>query len=105
MRTSVSIRKRFTSSRHRWIRHSLLEACQQSLCAREMRAVVHLAVYADRACRRLRGECRDHGLGLLDLCRSGCEYVIDDRHLGRVDGQTSGETIAASSFGIAAQTL
>src|SRR6476620_2173721 len=105
MRTGVSIRKRFTSSRDRWPRHPLLEARQQSLRAREMRSVVHLAVYADRAGPRLRGECRDHGLGFLDLCRGGCEHVIDYRHLGRVDGQTSGETIAASGFGVAAQAL
>ena len=59
-----------------------------------MRAIVHLAVDADRARTRLSCERRDDGLCLFDLRRSRREYVVDNRHLSRVNGEAPCEAIA-----------
>ena len=70
-----------------------------------MRAVVHLAVDADRAGAGIGGEGRHHGLRLLDLLGGRREHRIDHRHLRRVNGEPSGEAVAARHFGVAAQAL
>lgn len=70
-----------------------------------MGSIIHLAVDANRAGARLRGEGRDNRFRLLNLSGRRCEHVIDDRYLGRMNGQTPGKAVAAGGFGIAAQTL
>src|SRR5512139_306953 len=100
MRKSVSTRKKFTSNRS-----STFYACKQSLSARQMRAIVHLAVDADSAGAGLRSKSCNNRFRLLDLGRGRREHLVDHRHLSGVDGKTSGKPVAACGFSVAPQTF
>ena len=77
----------------------------RGLRPQQMRAVIHLAVDADRAGAGLRREGGDHRLGLGDLLGARREHLVDHRHLRRMNGEPPGEAVAAREFGVAAQAF
>ena len=68
-------------------------ARQQCLRAHKMGPVVHLTVNSDSARAGVLGKSRDDGFGFFNFRRRGREYLVDHRHLGRMNGKAPNKSI------------
>src|SRR5215468_9591173 len=77
---------------------------QELLRLYQMRAVVHNAADADDAGAWRGGETGDHRLGMRDRVSGRGEYLVDDRHLRRVNRHFADKAIATRLLAFAAKS-